>query len=40
VLEMRALIAGYSVEVDILNGISLAVGVGDIVTVVGPTALT
>jgi ABC-type branched-subunit amino acid transport system ATPase component len=36
VLEMQALVAGYSAEVDILNGISLSVGAGEIVTVVGP----
>jgi len=36
VLEMQALVTGYSAEVDILNGISLAVAAGEIVTVVGP----
>jgi neutral amino acid transport system ATP-binding protein len=36
VLETRELVAGYSAEVDILNGVSLTVEAGDIVTVVGP----
>ncbi len=36
VLETRKLVAGYSAEVDILNGVSLTVEAGEIVTVVGP----
>ncbi|HEY2111849.1 MAG TPA: ABC transporter ATP-binding protein, partial [Dongiaceae bacterium] len=36
VLETRELVAGYSAEVDILNGVSITVEAGDIVTVVGP----
>ena len=36
VLETQALVAGYSAEVDILNGISITVDAGEIVTVVGP----
>jgi neutral amino acid transport system ATP-binding protein len=36
VLETRELVAGYSAEVDILNGVSLTVEAGDIATVVGP----
>jgi ABC-type branched-subunit amino acid transport system ATPase component len=36
VLETEGLVAGYSAEVDILNGISLSVEAGQIVTVVGP----
>jgi neutral amino acid transport system ATP-binding protein len=36
VLETRELVAGYSAEVDILNGVSLTVEAGEIVTVVGP----
>ncbi len=36
VLETQALVAGYSAELDILNGISITVDAGEIVTVVGP----
>jgi neutral amino acid transport system ATP-binding protein len=36
VLETQELVAGYSAELDILNGISLTVDAGEIVTVVGP----
>ena len=36
VLETQALVAGYTAEVDILNGVSLTVDAGEIVTVVGP----
>lgn len=36
VLETEGLVAGYSAEVDILNGVSLSVEAGQIVTVVGP----
>jgi len=36
VLETQALVAGYSAEVDILNGVSVTVDAGEIVTVVGP----
>jgi ABC-type branched-subunit amino acid transport system ATPase component len=36
VLEARNLVAGYSQEVDILNGVSLALGPREIVAVVGP----
>jgi len=36
VLETKELVAGYSADVDILSGISIAVGEGEIVTVVGP----
>jgi neutral amino acid transport system ATP-binding protein len=36
VLETEGLVAGYVPEVDILNGVSLAVEAGQIVTVVGP----
>ena len=35
-LATEALVAGYSAEVDILNGVSIAVAEGEIVTVVGP----
>ena len=35
-LATDGLVAGYSAEVDILNGVSIAVGEGEIVTVVGP----
>ena len=36
VLEMRDIVAGYSAEVDILNGISIAIADCEIITVVGP----
>jgi len=36
VLETQELVAGYSAELDILNGVSLTVDAGQIVTVVGP----
>jgi len=36
VLETQEVVAGYSAEVDILNGISITVDQGEIVTVVGP----
>jgi ABC-type branched-subunit amino acid transport system ATPase component len=36
VLAIEDLVAGYSPEVDILNGVSIAVSDGEIVTVVGP----
>jgi neutral amino acid transport system ATP-binding protein len=36
VLETEALVAGYSAELDILNGVSISVDAGEIVTVVGP----
>ena len=36
VLETQGLVAGYSAELDILNGVSIAVDAGEIVTVVGP----
>jgi neutral amino acid transport system ATP-binding protein len=36
VLETWELVAGYSAEVDILNGVSITVEAGEIVTVVGP----
>ena len=36
VLEIDGLVAGYSPEVDILNGVSITVSDGEIVTVVGP----
>jgi len=36
VLETRALVAGYSAEVDILSGVSICVAAGEIVTIVGP----
>jgi neutral amino acid transport system ATP-binding protein len=36
VLETQALVAGYSAELDILNGVSITVDAGEIVTVVGP----
>jgi len=36
VLETQGLVAGYTAEVDILNGVSLTVDAGEIVTVVGP----
>jgi ABC-type branched-subunit amino acid transport system ATPase component len=35
-LATEDLVAGYSAEVDILNGVSIAVAEGEIVTVVGP----
>src|SRR5574337_1252651 len=35
-LEVRALVAGYTAEVDILRGVSLDVRRGEIVTVLGP----
>ena len=35
-LETQELVAGYSAELDILNGVSLTVDAGEIVTVVGP----
>jgi ABC-type branched-subunit amino acid transport system ATPase component len=35
-LATRELVAGYSAEVDILNGVSIEVAPGEIVTVVGP----
>ena len=35
-LEARDLVAGYLPEVDILSGVSLSVGEGEIATVVGP----
>ncbi len=36
VLETRNLVAGYTAELDILNGVSILVRPGEIVTVVGP----
>jgi neutral amino acid transport system ATP-binding protein len=36
VLETEELVAGYVPEVDILNGVSIRVGKGQIVTVIGP----
>jgi len=36
VLETQGLVAGYVAEVDILNGVDVRVGPGEIVTVVGP----
>jgi ABC-type branched-subunit amino acid transport system ATPase component len=36
VLETKDLVAGYVPEVDILNGVSIRVGEGEIVTVIGP----
>ena len=36
ILATDGLVAGYSAEVDILTGVSIAVGEGEIVTVVGP----
>jgi len=36
VLEIEGLVAGYSPEVDILNGVSITVSENEIVTVVGP----
>ena len=36
VLETQGLVAGYVAEVDILNGVDIRVGPGEIVTVVGP----
>ncbi len=36
VLETRALVAGYSAEVDILSDVSIRVAAGEIVTIVGP----
>ena len=36
VLETQGLVAGYSAELDILNGVSITVDAGEIVTVVGP----
>jgi len=36
VLETQELVAGYSTEVDVLNGVSIRVAAGEIVTVVGP----
>jgi neutral amino acid transport system ATP-binding protein len=36
ILGIEGLVAGYSPEVDILNGVSLTVRAGEIVTVVGP----
>ena len=36
VLETQELVAGYSAELDILNGVSITVDAGEIVTVVGP----
>jgi neutral amino acid transport system ATP-binding protein len=36
VLETQELVAGYSAELDILNGVSITVDAGQIVTVVGP----
>ena len=36
ILATEGLVAGYSAEVDILNGVSITVGQGEIVTVVGP----
>ena len=35
-LEVNDLVAGYVAEVDILNGVDLAVAEGEIVTVIGP----
>jgi len=35
-LEVRALVAGYTPEVDILNGVAIDVAEGEIVTVLGP----
>jgi ABC-type branched-subunit amino acid transport system ATPase component len=36
ILETEEVVAGYVPEVDILNGVSIKVGEGEIVTVVGP----
>jgi neutral amino acid transport system ATP-binding protein len=36
VLRTEGLVAGYAPEVDILRGVDVAVGVGEIVTIVGP----
>jgi branched-chain amino acid transport system ATP-binding protein len=36
VLETQDLVAGYSAELDILNGVSIRVLAGEVVTVVGP----
>ena len=36
ILTTRDVIAGYVPEVDILNGVTIDVGKGEIVTVVGP----
>ncbi len=36
VLSVTGLIAGYTPEVDILNGVEIEVGSGEIVTIVGP----
>jgi len=36
ILETEGLVAGYLAEVDILNGVSIRVSEGEIVTVVGP----
>jgi ABC-type branched-subunit amino acid transport system ATPase component len=36
ILETEAIVAGYLPEVDILNGVSIRVGEGEIVTVIGP----
>ena len=36
VLETQELVAGYSAELDILNGVSITVEAGQIVTVLGP----
>jgi neutral amino acid transport system ATP-binding protein len=35
-LETKGVVAGYVPEVDILNGVSIRVGEGEIVTVIGP----
>ena len=35
-LRAEDLVAGYVPEVDILNGISITVGEGEVVTVIGP----
>ena len=36
VLRMEDVVAGYTPEVDILNGVDLSVGAGEAITVVGP----
>jgi ABC-type branched-subunit amino acid transport system ATPase component len=36
ILETEAIVAGYLPEVDILSGVSIRVGEGEIVTVIGP----
>lgn len=36
ILSAEALVAGYTPEVDILNGLTMSVGAGEVVTVVGP----